>query len=81
MYITSGDELPDSVIFKQFFCFVRMDGVKLFGAVGASIDEDAVSTTGVIFEEAGAIIDVTVDNDPSRVRVGMFFHFGDGEHF
>lgn len=81
MYITCSDELANSIIFEHLLCFVRVDGVKLFGAVSAGIDEDAVGATRVIFEEASAIVDVTVDDDPSGFRAAMIFNLGDGKHF
>jgi len=81
MYITCSDELANTIVFEHLLCFVRVDGVKLFGAVSAGIDEDAVGATRVIFKEAGAVVDVTMDDDPSWVRGAMLFHFGHGEHF
>ena len=58
-----------------------MDGVKLFGAVGAGIYEDAINATGVVFEEAGAVVDMAMDDDPSRVRGAVLFDFRNREPF
>ena len=67
MYITC-DELANSKIFEQFPQFVRMNGVKLFSAVDADIYEDAIDATEVLFEQAGVVVDMSMDDDPSRVR-------------
>lgn len=61
--------------------FVGVDGFELLGAVGAGVDEDAVCATGMVFEEAGAIIDMTVDYDPSRIGVVVPSDFRHGIGF
>ena len=53
-----------------------MDCVELFGAVGAGVNEDTVGTAGVVFEEAGAVVDVTVNDDPSGLGGVVLFDFG-----
>ena len=50
-----------------------MNGLEFLRTVGAGVDEDAVSATGVVFEEAGAVVDVAVDNDPGGVFSGSRF--------
>jgi len=42
-----------------------VDGFELLGAVGAGVYEDAICAARMVFEEAGAIVDMAVDNDPS----------------
>lgn len=79
--IAGGHELADSVIFEEFLGLVGVDGVELFGAVGAGVDEDAVGAAGMVFEEAGAVVDVAVDDDPGGFGRGVFLDLGDGVHF
>lgn len=53
-----------------------MDGVEYFGAVGASVAEDAIGAAGVVFDELGTVVDVAVDDNPGGLMRVVFFDFG-----
>ncbi|KVH15484.1 hypothetical protein Ccrd_025923 [Cynara cardunculus var. scolymus] len=65
--VAHGYELTDSKLFQELLGLIGMDCIELFSTVGSSIDENAVTTTGMVFEEVGAVVDVTMDDNPSRV--------------
>ncbi|KAL2240198.1 UNVERIFIED_CONTAM: hypothetical protein Sindi_0661000 [Sesamum indicum] len=65
--VTSSDQLTNSVVLKHLLDFVEVYGVEFLRAIGASIDEDTVSAAGMVFEEAGAVIDMAVHDDPRRI--------------
>ena len=74
--VAGSDQLADSVILEHFFRFVGVNCVEFFRAVGAGVDENAVGAAGMILEEAGAVVDMAVDDDPSGLIGVVGFDIG-----
>ena len=79
--ITCGNQLADAVVLEELLGLVRMNGIKLLCAVRTSIDQNAVSATGVVLEEPRAVVDVAVDDDPGGVNGGVLLDLGHGVDF
>lgn len=67
MAIIIGDELTDSVVVEHFDGLVGVDSIELFRTVGACVVEDGFGAARVLTKEGGAVVDVAVNDDPSRV--------------
>ncbi|WVZ20680.1 hypothetical protein V8G54_008002 [Vigna mungo] len=76
--VVCGHEVTDSVVLEHFHGFFGVNGFELLGTVGAGIDEDAICAARMVFEEAGAIVDMAADYDPSRISVVVCSDLGDG---
>ncbi|KAE8701745.1 hypothetical protein F3Y22_tig00110505pilonHSYRG00037 [Hibiscus syriacus] len=74
----SCDQLAYSIIFEHFLGFIRVNGVELLGAISSGIDQYTVSATRVIVEEPSAIVDVTMNDDPSGISGVVFLDLGHG---
>lgn len=58
-----------------------MYGVEFLGAISAGVDKDTVGATGVVFEEARAVVNMAVDDDPGGIGGVVLLNLGHGEHF